>query len=316
MFVFLGVFYLTLTFFPHESIQQQPLPYTLGYRSSFKFHQPCTFNLLISAPHGGNGTPSDVPDRTIGGCLRLSGPSAGRCTWFYNDTCADGTRCNATTSKDSRSDEFAENVANELNKTWGYKPSVIIAKWSRMKVDFNREINEATFNHPEAIAAYQGYHSFIDQAINQINASFGRGLLIDIHGHGDGNYTMVGYLLTGQQLNRDDLNVLSVTTSIESLCGSDRNECIRGQSSFGTALELNGLGVAYPSFANPKPGSIDFLSGGFITSNYISRINAIQTELPNGMRTSANRLDNARKYAQAIVDYMQTNHLLRSSSIV
>ncbi|CAF1182938.1 unnamed protein product [Rotaria sp. Silwood1] len=313
MFVVFGVFYLALTFFPHESIQQEPLPYTLGYRSSFKFHQNCTINLLISAPHGGNVTPSDVPNRTQG-CLRMSGPNAGNCTWFYNDTCVDGTRCNATTVKDAQSDEFAENVANELNRTWGYKPSVIIAKWSRKKVDFNREINEATFNHPEAIAAYQGYHSFIDQSINQINATFGRGLLIDIHGHGDGNYTMVGYLLTGAQLNRDNLNTLSVTTSIEPLCGSNRNECIRGNSSFGTALERNGLDVVYPSLANPKPGSIDFLSGGYITSNYISRINAIQTELPNWMRTANNRLDNARKYAQAIVDYMQTNHLLRSSS--
>ncbi|CAF3701218.1 unnamed protein product [Rotaria sordida] len=314
MFAFLGVFYLTITFLPHESIQQQPLPYALGYRSSFRFHQPSTINLLLSAPHGGNVMPSDVSNRTIGGCLRTSGPNAGHCTWLYNDACVDGTRCNATTVKDDKSDEFAENVANELNKTWGYKPSVIIANWSRKKVDFNREINEATFNHPEAIAAYQGYHTFIDQAVDQINANFGTGLLIDIHGHGDGDYTMVGYLLSGAKLNRSNLNVLSVTTSIDRLCGSDRNECIRGQSSFGTALELNGLGVVYPSLAHPQPGAIDFLSGGFITSNYIARINALQTELPNWMRTATNRVENARKYAQAIIDYMQANDLLRTST--
>ncbi|CAF3465604.1 unnamed protein product [Rotaria sp. Silwood1] len=179
---------------------------------------------------------------------------------------------------------------------------------------FNREIKEATLNYPEAITAYQGYHSFIDQAINQINANFGGDLVIDIHGHGDGNYTMIGYLLTGAHLNRDVFNTLSVITSIEPLCGSNRNECIRGNSSFGTALELNGLSIVYPSLAHPKPGSIDFLSGGFITRNYISRINAIQTELPISMRTAANRLDNTKKYAQAIVDYIQRNSLLRSST--
>jgi hypothetical protein len=178
--------YLTVTFFPHGSVQQQSLPYTFGYRSSFKLHQPGTVNILLSAPHGGIVTPDDVPDRTIGGCLRMAGPNAGSCTWFYNDTCLDGERCNTTTVKDTRSDEFAENVANELNKTWGYKPFVIIAIWSRMKVDFNREIGEATLNYPEAITSYQGYHSFINQAVDQINATFGTGLLIDIHGHGQG----------------------------------------------------------------------------------------------------------------------------------
>ena len=58
------------------------------------------------------------------------------------------------TVRDSLSDVFAENVADELNKKWGFKPFFIIGKWNSVKVDFNREINEATLNHPEPIAAH------------------------------------------------------------------------------------------------------------------------------------------------------------------
>ena len=124
---------------------------------------------------------------------------------------------------------------------------------------------------------------------------------------------MVGYLLTGNQLNQNNLSGPSFNTSIESLCHTDREECIRGRTSFGTILESNGLGIAYPSFENPKPGSNRFLSGGYITHNYISQINAIQTELPYGIRTGTNRLNNARNYATAVLSYMEINHLLISN---
>ena len=125
---------------------------------------------------------------------------------------------------------------------------------------------------------------------------------------------MLGYLLTGSQLNANNLSGPSFPTSIESLCTYNRDECIRGSQSFGTYLESNGLGIAYPSLSNPKPGSNKFYSGGYITSNYISQINAIQTELPYSVRVGVDRLTYAKNYAQALVEYMQANNLLHSSS--
>jgi len=124
---------------------------------------------------------------------------------------------------------------------------------------------------------------------------------------------MVGYLLTGNELNQNNLSNPSFLTSIERLCGPDRNVCIRGPSSFGTILELNDLGIAYPSLAHPKPGSNEFFSGGYITRNYLSKVSAIQTELPYDIRTSANRLTNAKNYAKAVIDYMKENNLLLSN---
>ncbi|CAF0983730.1 unnamed protein product [Adineta steineri] len=304
---------IIVLFFIDSSIEQGTLNFLDGYRSSCKHHQQGNVNLIISAPHGGTLLPDDLPNRTIGGCLRKTGTNAGICAWWFNDTCTDGERCNATTVRDTLSDEFAENVANELNIQYQLKPFIVIGKWNRIKIDFNREINEATLNHPEAIAAHHSYHSNIQQAINKINQNFGKGLLLDIHGHSAGNYTMVGYLLTSNQLNVNNLNTLSVTTSIESLCSSNREECIRGHSSFGTALELNNLGIAYPSLANPKPGALRFLSGGYITSNYKSTINTIQTELPYDVRAGNNRRTFARNYAKAIIHYMKLNNLLLSN---
>jgi len=124
---------------------------------------------------------------------------------------------------------------------------------------------------------------------------------------------MVGYLLTGYELNQNNLSDPSFLTSIERLCGADRNVCVRGPSSLGTILELNDLGIAYPSLAHPKPGSNEFYAGGYITRNYLSKVSAIQTELPYDIRTSANRLINAKHYAKAVVDYMKENNLLLSN---
>lgn len=119
-------------------------------------------------------------------------------------------------------------------------------------------------------------------------------------------------MLSGDQLNQNDLSLPSFKTSIETLCESNRNETIRGQKSFGTIFEKHDLGVAYPSLTNPKPGSRTFFSGGYIIRNYSSKINAIQTELPYDIRTGGNKRTNAQNFAETIVEYMTTNNLLIS----
>ncbi len=43
-------------------------------------------------------------------------------------------------------------------------------------------------------------------------------------------------MLSGDQLNQSDLSHSSFKTSIESLCESNRNEGIRGPTSFGTII--------------------------------------------------------------------------------
>lgn len=148
------------------------LKYSNGYRLSSKYHLEGTMNLILSAPHGGDLTPDGIPDRTSGICFRRTNSSQ--------------QRCKTTVVKDSKTDEFAENVAEELFQILGVKPFVIIAQWSRKNIDFNREILEGTLNYPEAIKAYDDYHQILSSTVERIREKFGRGLLIDIHGHAKG----------------------------------------------------------------------------------------------------------------------------------
>ncbi|CAF1641059.1 unnamed protein product, partial [Didymodactylos carnosus] len=245
-------------------------------------------NLIISAPHGGNIVPSDIPDRTAG-CFNSTNNV---CIWKHNCGDSDSKQCATTTVRDVMSDDFAKNVAKQLKTKYGLSPYMVIGQWNRKKVDFNREQNEGTMNNLEGIHGHQSYHSFILRAIAKIKGQFGRGLLIDVHGHAAGNYSMIGYLLTGDDLNADQLvKQTSIEELIHASCSKNRNECIRGDKSFGFLLEANNLGIAYPSSNHPKPGDKKFFSGGYITRQYISDMNAIQTELPNYMRTGPERND-------------------------
>lgn len=158
-----------------------------GYRNSFKARRlnQSNFNLIISAPHSGSLMPDDIPDRTIGGCRRLNSTM---CTYNYTDLCSDGTRCAITTVQDFADfDPFAERLSEEFERTYQLRPFVIIAQWNRKKIDFNREMNEATFQHPKAMKAHRAYHRYLTRAIERIEQQFdGKGLLLDVHQHGQG----------------------------------------------------------------------------------------------------------------------------------
>ena len=123
---------------------------------------------------------------------------------------------------------------------------------------------------------------------------------------------MIGYLLTSDQLNRNNLSYPSCRTSIESLCGSNRDAAIRGPTSFGTIFERHGLGTVYPSLAHPTPESRPYFSGGHTVRHYCSKINAIQIELSPDIRTGSNRHIHARNFAHVLIEYMKMNNLLKS----
>jgi N-formylglutamate amidohydrolase len=152
-------------------ISQMTLDYADGYRSSCKYHADGTMNFILSAPHGGSRMPVDVPDRTA-----TTNKTSSTYAQHYKPMLL----------KDSRTDEFTENVANELYRRWNMKPFVIIGQWNRKKVDFNRNIAEGTCDQPEAMIAYENYHQHVRNAIRRVHAEFGHGLLIDIHGHSQG----------------------------------------------------------------------------------------------------------------------------------
>ncbi|CAF4752295.1 unnamed protein product [Rotaria sp. Silwood1] len=127
MFALLLILYLVLAYFSHESFEQQLLLYTLNYyRSSVIGHQTGTINLIVSVLHDCSVTPNNLFNRTTTACLYLSGANTGICSLWFTNMCLDGKSCTTKIIKNTLSDEFAENIAKELNKTWANKPFLLL----------------------------------------------------------------------------------------------------------------------------------------------------------------------------------------------
>ena len=75
----------------------------------------------------------------------------------------------------------------------GQYPHLIINNLRRNKMDANRNKPEATFGESIPEQAWEEFHEFINQAEIAIG---GKGLFLDIHGHGHPvNWAELGYLI-------------------------------------------------------------------------------------------------------------------------
>src|SRR5437870_345025 len=110
---------------------------------------------ILSAPHGGRERPEELPDREQG-----------------------------TFAFDTNTQELARAVTAELHARTGHWPHIIICRIHRRKLDCNREIVEAAAGNPLAEQAWREYQVFIDAAHAAVVERQGRGLYIDLHGHG------------------------------------------------------------------------------------------------------------------------------------
>lgn len=191
---------------------------------------------------------------------------------------------------------------------------MVYNRLKRSKLDTNREINQATFNVPDAKKAYHNYTNFINKALSAIP---GRGLLLDIHGHGHKiQRTELGYLIYGSRLNSGyfDLNDSSIRSLGDVICGND-NACfknlIRGNRSLGHFMNQEGLS-AVPSPQEPGPLTGAYFSGGFTVKEYGSKdegvIDAIQMEFPRELRKKAAWENSRQKVATAILEFFRLNY--------
>ncbi len=121
-----------------------------------------TLPVIISCPHDGKKVPPEVPKRT---------GSNSDCPPFK-------------TSRDLRTREITEGVAQRLLEVYGEAPYVVIAEFNRQYIDSNRPA-ECGFEVPAAEPFYAEYHGTLRSFVNEIRAeNGGLGLLIDIHGTG------------------------------------------------------------------------------------------------------------------------------------
>ncbi|NCY22886.1 hypothetical protein EBX31_13150, partial [bacterium] len=129
-------------------------------RNSYTEYIAGNLPLIISAPHGGDLTPSELPNRTN--------------TSTYT----------VTTDPDLWTANLARSIRTAAYNRYGRYPHVIICDVDRSKVDCNREIIEGAQDNTNTQTVWREFHAFIGKAREQVSNNYGRGLYIDLHGHG------------------------------------------------------------------------------------------------------------------------------------
>ena len=137
-----------------------------------------TLPLILSVPHGENRHPSWIPSRE----------------------CPD-----ITTVQDANTIALAYAIMEEFERVGLGTPNLIYTTLWRERMDANRSLPEATCGNEESESVWTLYHQKIQHAKDSVQHHFGRGLLIDIHGHvHEIQRVELGYLPSGQELNLTD----------------------------------------------------------------------------------------------------------------
>jgi len=243
---------------------------------------------IVSGPHGGDLTPSEIPDRTSG-----------------------------ETVTDSNIMGLSRAISAAVFAREGKYPHIIICRLKRTKLDANRDLNEALEgNNPYAIQAWKEFQSFIDTAKQTVIREYGKGFYVDIHGHGHEIQRLeLGYLLSSSSLSLSD-NALNggsygTSSSIRTLIptsGTTFSQLLRGPNSLGSMFESDSF-PAVPSTTQPNPGSALYFSGGYNTARHGSssggQISGVQIECNyiNVRDTETSYKRFAGVFAEAIRDY-------------
>lgn len=258
-------------------------------RRGYVEYIPGDLPVVLSAPHGGDLRPSEIPDRTLG-----------------------------VTTGDRNTRELTLAVRDALEDLTGMTPHVIISHLHRSKLDPNREIVEAAQDNPEAEQAWREFQEWIAVARQEVGLEFERGMYFDMHGHGhDVDRLELGYLLSTSDLNREDISLNSLSFVAQSSIRDIGRESpllfsqlLRGPTSFGGLLQAEGV-RSVPSPSDPAPGTDAYFSGGYNTRQHGSQsdgevISGIQIEhhFPGLRDTDANRRAYAARLARVIRDYM------------
>jgi len=250
--------------------------------------------IILASPHDGEITPSSMPFRD---------------------------HASAVTVRDIYLTDLTEEISNALYAKTGLRPHVIINDVARSRMEPNRSLDEAYHKSEAANALWREYHAFLKGARDMVQKNVGKGLFLDMHGHGHTKKRIeVGYTVSIANLNATDavLNTVPATSSIYHLAKISPftlSQLIRGDYAFGTLLENEGV-PAVPSKQDPKPNTDDYFNGGYCTATYGSKsggeVSAIQLETHGtGLRNnSAERKASGAKIADAIIKYMNAHYNL------
>jgi len=222
--------------------------------------------IILSAPHGGTTPMPDIAARGRRGATRF------------------------VVQPDTRTMELTEKLAAAIERQMGRAPFVIIAKFERKHVDANRPAEDAYdppgTNGPKQI--YEAYHRAIAEARAEVQKTFGRGILLDIHGQKariDGIFRGTNNRLT-----------------VSHLIGRSGQAALEGPKSILGVLTAKGYPVI-PAVGSNAPEHKSF-TGGYTVRTHGSRnggtVDAIQLEFGTTLRLSENLDRTANDVADAI----------------
>jgi len=191
---------------------------------------------------------------------------------------------------DTRTDELARVTASEVEKCFGKKPWVIIAKFSRKYADANRPIMYGA-ESDAAKVQHKLYHDSVRKAVDSVRTKFHKGILVDFHGQA-----------------ADKEIVFRGTQNLKSV-GEVSNDILSGEKSFLGVLEKSGVKIV-PDASHPREKEHPKFDGGYTVQTYGSGhadgIFAVQLEF-GGIYRSANAiLETARKLAAALKSHVDT----------
>ncbi len=240
--------------------------------------------LVLVAPHGGDLSPSALPDRNCPACV---------------------------TTNDANTQALLYAISDAFQARIGRRPFVVVNRLHRRKFDANRDRAEATDGFAALDPMWDLFHARIDSAKARATRVHPRALLLDLHGHAHTIQRLeLGYLLSDARLRLDDagLTPFVATSSIARLdsvgrAGTRGAAMLRGPLALGSRLALLGY-PAVPSAADPAPlAGEPYFEGGFNTARHGSAIrgpvDAIQVEHHfTGVRDTP---EHRAAYAEALV---------------
>ncbi len=249
-----------------------------------------TVPIILSAPHGGNITPANIPDRTCN---------------------------NPTLITDGKMKELAFATDSFFHAKTGCRLHLILCNLKRTKLDCNRNLADGACGNPDAEIAWTAFQHYIDSARLLSESAFPESFYIDLHGHGHTKQRLeLGYLLWGSRLRNSDstLNTAQFIgySSIQDMVSSNVNsyshaQLIRGSHSFGTLLANAGY-PSVPSQQDIHPDTTDsYFSGGHNTRVHTCATpnvssNGVQIETNySGVRDNP---ANIRKFGDALSDVL------------
>ncbi|NBS55346.1 hypothetical protein EBT23_07325, partial [bacterium] len=222
-------------------------------RSNYTEYIAGNLPLIISAPHGGDLTPSELPNRTN--------------TSTYT----------VTTDPDLWTANLARAIRTAAFNRYGRYPHVIICDVDRSKVDCNRDIIEGAQDNTNTQTVWREFHAYIGKAREQVSNNYGRGLYIDLHGHGHTiQRNEIGYDLSDSQMFQSSFSTSDETGStIRALSSKSRQsfvQLLRGSFSLGGLLESRGF-PCVPSPTYPNQGVSNgvtnvYFNGGYNVQTY------------------------------------------------